>query len=141
MEVIEWSNVGCGELKDGDYLVKCYRKFLRKECEYTTEEAKWCADVIDNPYSKIVQDRITKEHITTTLVSGTLYEIFFCSVLGDSSSAIFQFYMLVDVESQKKNNTGEYSDSKWWSYYISKKKFCFIQVNKIEGEQEGVRDE
>ena len=127
---INWKNISSDDLKDEDYLVKSFRRFLKKECDYTAEEAKMCADIMDNPYSKIIQDSIKKTYITTTVVNGTLYEIFFCSLLDDSAPSLFEFYMLVDVESQKKNNNGLYHDSEWWSYYISNKKYCFIQFNK-----------
>ncbi len=52
MKTIDQNNLVEEDLNTSNDLVKCFKKYLKKECEYTLEQAKFTADVIENPYSK-----------------------------------------------------------------------------------------
>ena len=126
MGTLSWNDIKNEDLKDSDYLVKSFRRYLRKECGYSTEEARFAADVIENPYGKIAD--VTKTYETTAEVCGKTYEIYFCTA-EDCSPKLFEFYMLVDVNSLKEkyddSNCLQGEERTWFAYFLSKKVFVF----------------
>ena len=114
---MNWNEINIEDLKDDDYLVKAFRRYLKKECGYSTEAARFACDVIRDPYSKFAD--VEKNLVATAAIGGTTYEIYYCTV-KDSSDKLFDFYMFVDIA------TLEEKDEKWLSYYHAKKRYIIL---------------
>ena len=117
MTTIDWNKLTEEDLKTSDDLVNHFKKYLKKECGYTLEQAKFAADVIENPYSKFA--RVNKRLEQTIEINDKTYEVYFCTT-KDSSPNLFEFYMLIDV------STLEEKEEEWFSYYLSKKKYILL---------------
>ena len=114
---MNWNEINVEDLKDDDYLVKAFRRYLKKECEYSTEAARFACDLIRNPYSKCAD--VSKTLETTAVIGGTTYEIYYCTV-QDCSDKLFDFYMFVDIATLEKK------EEEWFSYYLAKKKYIVL---------------
>lgn len=113
-----WSAITESELKDIDYLVNAFGRYLKKECEYSAEQAKFTKDVIDDPYS---YKAVHKQFEGKAKICGTEYEIFFCAINDCGAKKFFTFYMLIDTETIKE----EYNKER--AYVFSKKKYLPIK--------------
>ena len=114
MGILDCSAIKPEDLKNSDYLVKCFRKYLKKECNYSAEEARFSADIIENPFAKNCS--VTKKQEQALNLDGTTYEVYFCTV-EDCAPKPFTFYMFVDI------STLEAQAESWFSYFLAKKKF------------------
>lgn len=114
---VDWQKLKDADLKDADYLEKMFRKFLRKECKYSTEEAKFAADIIRDPFRRNYNST-RRTYVATTDISGTSYEIYFCSN-KDCADSPFEFYTLVDVASKGEAHYGD----QLLPYITARKKF------------------
>ena len=114
MKNIDWTTIKLEDLKNSEYLVKCFRKYLKKDCKYSADEAKFAADVIENPFAKNCS--VTKKRVHTLELGGTMYEIYACTV-ADCAPQMFEFFTLVDI------STIQEKDEEWFAYYLAKKKF------------------
>ena len=121
MESVDWGKISIDDLKDSNYLVKAFCKYLKKECGYSVEDARFACDVIENPYGKFAN--VNKTLITTAKIGDSTYEIYYCTV-RDCSDILFDFYMLVDLA------TLEEKEEKWFSYYLAKKKYYFNAIGQ-----------
>ena len=119
MFTVDWQNLKDEDLKDKDFLVKSFRKFLKTDCKYSAEEAKFACDVIEEPFARNYHtcDK-TFEEIRE--INDKKYEVYFCSV-EDTAPYPFEFYTLVDVESIPEKT---YQDEVLL-YIQAKKKFIF----------------
>lgn len=117
MFTVDWQSIKTEDLKDADFLEKEFRKFLRKECEYTSEEAKFAADIIREPFRRNFNST-RKTYVTTIEISEILYEVYFCTD-EDSSPKLFEYYTLVDVASKGVAHFGD----ELLPYLSAKKKF------------------
>jgi hypothetical protein len=114
---MNWNEVKPDDLKDSDFLVKAFKRYLKKECSYSTEEARFACDIIENPYGKYADVNKTLE--TTVKIGEITYEIYYCTA-QDCSDKLFDFYMLVDIATLEKK------DEEWFSYYLAKKKYIVL---------------
>ena len=119
MFTIDWQNLKEEDLKDKDFLVKAFRKFLKKDCEYSAEEAKFAADVIEEPFRRNFNS-VNKTFETTVEINSKKYEVYFCSV-EDTAPYPFEFYTLVDVETKSEPTDGD----ELFPYILATKKFVF----------------
>lgn len=117
--MIDWLGVKEKDLKDTDFLVKTFRKFLRTECNYSAEEAKFAADIIEEPFARNYHS-CDKTFEATIEISSKKYEVYFCTV-KDSSTKLFEFYTLVDVATKRESTYGD----ELLPYISAKKKFVF----------------
>ena len=117
MFAIDWQSIKEEDLKDADYLEKAFRKFLRKECKYSAEEAKFASDIIREPFRRNFNST-QKTYVTTIEICGTMYEVYFCSD-KDTSDALFEYYTLVDVASKGEAHFGD----QLLPYLSARKKF------------------
>lgn len=90
----EWNTVEESDLKDTNYLVNAFGRYLKKECDYSAEAARFTKDIIDDPY---LYDKVFKQHETTAKVCGTNYDIYFCAINDCNREKFFTFYMLIDI--------------------------------------------
>ena len=114
---VDWQRLKDEDLKDADHLEKIFRKFLCKECKYSVEEAKFAADIIREPFRRNYNNTL-RTYVATTDISGTIYEIYFCSN-EDSADRPFEFYTLVEVASKVEAHYGD----QLLPYITAKKKF------------------
>lgn len=116
---VDWNNLKEEDLKDKEYLVKVFGKFLKKDCKYSAAEAKFAADVIEEPFARNYNS-CKKTFDATRQICSRTYEVFFCSV-KDSSPKLFEFYTLVDVDTKTEAHFGD----ELLPYIFAKKKFIF----------------
>ena len=117
MFTVDWENIKEEDLKDVDFLIKAFRKWLKKECNYSAEAAKFAANVIHEPFARNYQPSVNT-FVATMNLCGKTYEIFYCEA-EDCADAPFEFYTLVDVASKGEAHYGD----QLLPYIISKKKF------------------
>lgn len=114
---VDWQTIKEEDLKDKEQLVKAFRKFLRKECKYSAEEAKFSADVIEEPFARNFNSAKRKFEITI-MINDRTYEVFSC-FCQDSADEAFEFYTLVDVATKGEAHYGD----ELLPYIFAKKKF------------------
>lgn len=117
MFIVDWQSITEEDLKDADFLEKAFRKFLRKECNYTAEEAKFASDIIREPFRRNY-NHTEKIFIKTIEICEAIYEVYFCTD-KDASDVLFEYYTLVDVASKGPAHFGD----ELLSYIGAKKKF------------------
>ena len=111
---IDWENIKEEELKDINYIVNAFGRYLKKECSYSSEQARFAKDIIDDPYA---YKGVQKQYISTTTVCGTEYKIFLCSINDCEVEKYFTFYMLIDI------NTISNKYDEFRSHVFAKKKY------------------
>ena len=116
---VEWQNLKEEDLKDKEFLVKAFRKYLRKECDYSAEEARFAADVIEEPFARNYHT-CDKTFDAVREIDSKKYEVFFCSV-EDTSPKPFEFYTLVDIGTKGEAHYGD----ELLPYLSATKKFVF----------------
>ena len=117
MFTVDWQNLKEEDLKDKEFLVKAFRKFLKKECKYSTEEARFAADVIQEPFARNFNS--TKKTLVTTIeFNDRTYEVYYCTY-KDCADDPFEFYTLVDIATKGEAHFGD----ELLSYISAKKKF------------------
>ncbi len=116
--MIEWDNLTEEELKDIRYLVNAFGRYLKKECGYSSDEARFAKDIIDDPYR---YKRVHKQYEMTRTVCGTEYEIYSCAINDCEVEKYFRFYMLIDV------NTLDNEHDELCSHIFAKKKYILIK--------------
>ena len=126
MFVVDWQNLKEEDLKDKEFLVKAFRKFLKKDCKYSAEEAKFSADVIEEPFARNYHT-CKKTLDAVREINSKKYEVYFCSV-EDTAPYPFEFYTLVDIESMPEKT---YQDDVLL-YTQAEKKFVF-PMNNVGG--------
>ena len=119
MFTVDWQNLKDEDLKDKEFLVKSFRKFLKTDCKYSAEEAKFACDLIEEPFARNYHacDKTFEE---VREINAKKYEVYFCSV-EDIAPYPFEFYTLVDIESIPEK---VYQDEVLL-YIQAKKKFIF----------------
>ena len=117
MFAVDWQNIKEEDLKEADFLEKAFRKFLRNECNYTTEEAKFAADIIREPFRRNF-NHTEKTYVQTIEICKTIYEIYFCTD-KDSSEVLFEYYTLVDIATKGEAHFGD----QLLSYISARKRF------------------
>ena len=117
MVAIDWNKITEPELKDINYIVNAFGRYLKKECSYSSEEARFAKDIIDDPYA---YHGVQKQYISTQTVCGKEYEIYFCSINDCEVEKYFTFYMLIDV------NTISGAYDKLRSYVFADKKYILV---------------
>ena len=105
MVEVDWQNVKEEDLKDKEVLVKTFRKFLKKDCKYSAEEAKFAADVIEEPFARNY-NACDKIFDAIRVIDSKKYEVYFCSV-EDTAPYPFEFYTLVEVETKGEPRYGD----------------------------------
>lgn len=119
MFTVDWENLKEEDLKDKVFLVKAFRKFLKKDCKYSAEEAKFAADIIEEPFATNYK-ACNKTFDAVREINSKKYEVYFCTV-EDTAPYPFEFYALVDVETIKE--TTDHDDG--FHYMLAEKKFVF----------------
>ena len=94
---VNWQSLREEDLKYAVFLVKSFRKFLKKDCKYSAEEAKFAADIIEEPFARNYNS-CNKTLEAVREIDSKKYEVYFCSV-DDTAPYPFEFYTLVDIES------------------------------------------
>ena len=117
MFTVDWANLKEENLKDSDYLVKAFRKYLKKECKYSAEEAKFAADVIEEPFRRNFNS-IKRTFETTIVINGKTYEAYACT-RQDCADIPFEFYTLVDIATKGEAHFGD----ELLPYLSARKKF------------------
>lgn len=118
MTSINWHFIKGSELKDINYLVNAFGRYLKKECEYTPEQAKFAKDVIDDPYG---YKHVEKQYQTTAEIDGIKYEIYLCRINDCDVEKYFTFYMLIDVSTINEDY------DKQRAYIFAKKKYILVK--------------
>ena len=117
MFTVDWQNLKEEDLKDEEFLVKAFRNFLKNECKYSTEEAKFAADVIQEPFARNFNS--TKRTLELTIeLSDNTYEVYSCT-FQDCADDPFVFYTLVDIATKGEAHFGD----ELLSYISARKKF------------------
>ena len=119
MFTVDWENLKEEDLKGKDFLVKAFRKFLKKDCKYSAEEAKFAADVIEEPFARNYRS-CAKIFEAVREINSKKYEVYFCTV-EDTAPYPFEFYTLVDIATKPEP---EYGDE-LFPYISAEKKFVF----------------
>ena len=96
MFIVNWQNLKEEDLKDKEFLVKAFRNFLKKDCKYSAEEAKFACSVIEEPFARNYNS-CEKTFDAVREINSKKYEVYFCSY-EDTAPYPFEFYTLVDIE-------------------------------------------
>ena len=116
--MVEWDKLTETELKDARCLVNAFGRYLKKECGYSADEARFAKGVIDDPYG---YERVHKQYEMTRIVCGKGYEVYFCSINDCEVEKHFRFYMLVDVSTINSELDG------LRSHILAKKKYVLVK--------------
>ena len=123
MKNIDWNNLKEADLVGDDDLVKAFKKFLKKVCKYTTEEANFAADVILD-HTVIGEYENETKYIKNVQINGIDYEVWSCAT--EDCGGTFDFYIFVDVVSLNEHLNDEnykYSDKEQRAYRLAHTKY------------------